>query len=554
MLEIEPIIFFLTGKFISPLTIQQILIPLAQKYTVWALLLTFLTILCLFCLNLKDIKKQFEKIRKRTWIYLLLIFLLAIFLRITLSSCDATDSKFWEYVIDGKNMLQGQPIKEIGYPKGYSFILMLIFLFVGMNWQNIILYNILISSFTAICIFLITYLISKNEYVSLLSALLFSLFPTAIFFSQFSFAEITSVFFMTLTLLIFIISIDVRKMKLFTLALLLLLFSITVRLENTMFILLFILGYAIFLRKWGLKGLILPSIIFCIFMIQLIPTYYLSSSKFGYIEGRGVIEIMFRESYPYIENPTTFSLQNIPFNLGLYLKVLTNSEYYPVLLYPFTFISLFGIKRYPKLTFPLVWILIFLMFYGTWFASSLTGVHSRQLLIHTPLAILIALGMLNLYEFIKERWLIAKVKKNEILKLFIFGLFFILIVFSFSKTDLTTKSDLLDSQRSCLLEDVTHASNMLEKNSCILVESSYGIYTNYLEETRFILPDKNIEYEIEKCNAMPTYYFKFKVSDLNAPYRELRGFYSLVLNNLMEKCELTPYTKLKTIEVYRVNC
>lgn len=539
--------------------IRETILAITANYTTLFIFLTFASILFLFFLEFKEIKKQFKKIDKKIWFFLLLILLLSLYMRTTGPSCPTPTNKMWEYVWVAERMNNGEPLIDIGHPRGYSFLLAVIFLLFEANYANIVAYNILISSFTSVMVFLITYLISKNEYISLLSALTFSFLPTSIFFSQYCSAEISSVFFLGLTSVIFLISLDVKKTRMMTLALLLLVFSITMRLENTMFIPLFLLGYIPFLKKNEFKKLIIPVSIFFIFMLQLTGPYILSPYRFGYIRAdtdpslmppgsqRGEIEWVFDEQFPWIEKPDSFSLLYLPLNLKVNAENLNDNRNYPTFLFLFIFISIFGIRRYPKVIIPVLWILIFFLFYGTYWASWITSGELYQLLLLIPLSVLVSMGVLVLYQNFQKFF--SKFRKYRFMELrfmkwqwwqWIFIIFIIFyFVFSISSTGI-----LKPKSMECLTKDIEYVSPLLEKNSCILLTSySNSLLKNPTEMIKYIIQDKKLEQDPVNCEGMKTYYLKIKsMPDIPGSLERL------------EDCDLTQIMELETILIYDLKC
>jgi hypothetical protein len=511
--------------------------------------INFTLILFLFYLNFKEIKRQFREIGKYAWIGIFLIFVFSFHVLLNTPYCDAQDGKFWAYVSVAEIMIHGykefpyliNPYTDFGMLKGYGFILGVIFLIFGESYANAILYNILALSATSVLVFMITYLICKDEYSSLISGFVFSVLPLIIYHSKYGSAEISSIFFVTLTILTLIISINLKTKESFVLSLSLLAFSMAIRLEDTMFILLFLISYLTFLQKKFLKKLILPSIIFSLLIFHLIPTLSSASFHFGYVKNRnppGGMEKIFDEHYPWIKDPASFSLSYIPLNLRAYWDVLGNGRTFPQLLYGLIFISLLGLKKYPRTFIPILWILIFFLFYGSYWASFMGATSLHLLLITSPISILSGIGFSVLYSLFKE-------KKN--IRIWVFILMFLFVLSMFFHTVLFNP----EREHLCITKDIITAGNKISKDSCILSENfMWHPYTNLLYQLKFLIKNKKIESDLDRCSNKSTYYIKVP----DGIYREYGVKKNIKWYNLRKECNFSEYLDLSTITVYKINC
>ena len=154
-----------------------------------------------------------------------LILILGFYVRVNLDSCD-NYSSLWEYVFAAKQMLLGENNISMYHPKGFSLILAFTSIFFGFTYKTIITMGLLFSVLTTFLVFLITYVISKDEYVSLLSSLILSIFHSSVRLSYYGGVEVAGTFFLTLSILFFLISLKERTKKMFTLTFIALIFSI----------------------------------------------------------------------------------------------------------------------------------------------------------------------------------------------------------------------------------------------------------------------------------------------------------------------------------------
>lgn len=254
------------------------------------ILVNFILIVFFLLLNSKLIKKGLNKIGKKTWLFLAIIFLFGLFLRIPFEpSYIMFIDEPWN-MESAKNILKtGEPslcsFTDVGtkfcgqYPKplGFSFLLSVVFLFFGISPLTGIYLSVLTGSLSIFLVFLSAYLFFKNEQIGLWSSLLIALNPIHIIWSKTAETNATSIFFILLAFMFILIYFKNKTPKTLILSLLLLAFTVNMRPENILFILLFGILF-FFEKKKPQKTRILENIrdpkkivIFSIFIIMLIP-------------------------------------------------------------------------------------------------------------------------------------------------------------------------------------------------------------------------------------------------------------------------------------------
>jgi len=487
---------------------------LTSKYITYILGIQFFLILVLFILNKKEILSQFKKISKRTWLLLSLIFLFALFLRLRHNGCDSLDRLLLEYVFASEEMLKGEPISDLWHPRGYSFILTILFLIFGMHYNVVLYYNILISGFLTVLTFLLAYILFKDESIGLFAALILSLLPTSIFYTQILSSNITSVFFVTLSILIFLISLPLDKPKLYCLSALLFTYSFQIRADNIMFLGLLFFGitYYKYKRKIHLKNLKLAMILFIVFLIPMSYFYLHGDVLFG--------------SYndPFHEQrPLTFSLAYLKTNLTYYFSRLAMPGNYPTILYIFLFIPIILVKGGGKNLFLIVWIIIFLIFYGAYWYSDTNDPDLYQLLLHPPMVILMASGLNKTKNFIEN---LLKIK-SSLLKNILLILMILLIFKTFHYYSKEFYKQ--DVPMFCESKNILKLSKVIEKNSCIVVESTINEYTSKPFEciAKFLLPKFQITTSIEECENK-AYYLSIKSEKFDRLFKNQQN----IINNI----------------------
>ena len=208
-----------------------------------SILLTFILLIGLIYINRKHILHFLQKIDKKTWLFLCLIFILALSIRLfvpPLQHIIYVDEP--TYMHAGKMLLQtdhqGTYSKSIGWP----FVLRIAFGFFGTsNW--VALYaSVLLGALTVFTFFFMVYAFTKRKDVALVSALLFSFFPSHVRWSSSAETNVASLFFISLTMFFCFLYYADKKTSLLWLSCISLAFTAQFRPENYALILLFIFG------------------------------------------------------------------------------------------------------------------------------------------------------------------------------------------------------------------------------------------------------------------------------------------------------------------------
>lgn len=209
----------------------------------------FSLLILLVILSLKEIIKVFSKISTKTWVILLVIFSISLFLRIWIA--PHTHYVYYdefEYLIQAKNLAENhlfEPLVStlIGGPFLYSFI----FLIFGFGENVIFNFNAILGALSTIVIFLLVYLITDKEKVGILTAVLLGLLPLHIKFSGSGVLEISSLFFIILCFLFLFLLIKTKKIRMALLSIFTLGVTSLIRIENILLVPLFVLTLILFL-------------------------------------------------------------------------------------------------------------------------------------------------------------------------------------------------------------------------------------------------------------------------------------------------------------------
>lgn len=169
------------------------------------------------------------------------------------------------YMEAAKNLLQtmhqGDYIKSIGWP----LIISIAFSVFGIsNWVAINT-TMILGALTPIAVYFLSISIHKNKTASLASAIIFCLFPVHIRFSTCAESNVSSLFFVVISLLFSNIYFKTSDRKALWSAILSISFTALFRPENYILLPLFCLGCMIFNHKKifdTVKGLVMPCLVF----------------------------------------------------------------------------------------------------------------------------------------------------------------------------------------------------------------------------------------------------------------------------------------------------
>ncbi len=405
--------------------------------------INFLTFLFLVIANFREIAKRFKKVKKKTWFLLLLIFLLGTTVRVFYIQHIHLISDEYGYMQIGKNLLLDKKIQvcdsyvdyekkfcpphELGgwvQPIGWPLLLSVSFLIFGLNSPNAINTNAILGSLSILLVFLITYLLFRREKVGLYSALLFSLMSLHLKWSGTAQPNVTSLFFILLTILLFLIYFENQKFKMLLLAILSLAYTIQIRPENA--ILLFLIGimFPIFDPKWKTKLRDFKFWILCLILVfLLLPNFlYLGlNNLFGTTAWKVAIQSHSEASQSFLEN---FELYG-GWRLSEFMSI-------PLVVDLFILIGLiYSFRRYRGA------FIFLLTFFLIFFAISMGYRHSTEYFLINLYFPLILFGALGLNQSIK--WILKffdKLRIGRLVSLFIV-LILLISFYPFVKNTLT---------------------------------------------------------------------------------------------------------------------
>jgi len=180
---------------------------------------------------------------------------------------------------------------------GYPYLISIFYKAFGVNSIFAPAISGFLSSFTIILIFLICYLLFKKEetglWVGLCAALIFSLIPLDVALDSTGTVRPTSLFFISLTTLFYLLALEKSSIKLWSLVAITFSYSIYIRQENSILLIPMLLGPLLFgiykrieFKNWRktlisfLKKFLIPILLFVV--TQLSVQYWILFGNVGY--------------------------------------------------------------------------------------------------------------------------------------------------------------------------------------------------------------------------------------------------------------------------------
>jgi hypothetical protein len=361
------------------------------------LAITFFLLISSFIWSFKDLKNLFKKIDRKTWIALLLIFLVGLSLRVFVA--PHTDRVLFDedmYLQIGQNIVLYGKAGMCDYgdleqcyiiwlnkqPNGYPFLMSFTFLF-GTGETAAHYVTAIISSLTILTVFFISYLLFENKKISLFSSLIFSFIPIAIRWAPTTCSDTVFLFFMGLTVFAFLSYFKSKDNKVLLFSFVSLAYAIQVRPEGVLLIGVILILFLIFAKDlfYILSNKKLLAILI-IFSILIIPhLLHLNAVK---DEGWGTEQD--KLSFEYVDN-------NFETNAGFFFE----NTRFPLI---FTIFSLIGVagmiisKKFKEEIFLGLWFIIFFTQYLLFYAGSFDyGTDVRfSLTMYIPVAIFAGFG------------------------------------------------------------------------------------------------------------------------------------------------------------------
>jgi 4-amino-4-deoxy-L-arabinose transferase-like glycosyltransferase len=396
-------------------------------YYVYLLELNFFLLIIAFIFSFKYIKKVFAEIKRKHLLLLLLISLLGICSTIFIA--PRTHRIFYDediYNSIAQNIAHNKKavMCNEGYyennelvvvaeeynkqPPGYPYLISIVFRIFGTNELFTFILNNILFGLMVPLIFLISFLLFKDTFASLMACLIYILIPVNLQWFNTAAVEPSTAFFTNLAILASLVYLRDKKPINLLFFITCLAFSLSFRTESFLVVAVVFLIYLI--KEPGVfkrKELYLFGILFLFLSTAILFHLYSVRGQSWGAQG------------------AKFSLNYLPYNLVTNLSFYFNNRHFPLIFSIFSIIGLFFYENQLKNKLALfIWFFVFwgavLLFYaGSYrFADSLSIRFS--LLTYAPLAILAGLGITSLSNLLENKF-------KSIRTILIF-----LIIFSFS--------------------------------------------------------------------------------------------------------------------------
>jgi len=411
------------------------ILPSGSLYIIFLYCLFFI-FTSLLIYNFKIIISFLKTIPKKGVFPLIFVLITALFLRIFI----VHHTMFYDesiYINVAQNMyyhhqyggtLEGSKdrpeiIAPYNRPGGHSFLINLFYLFFGESKKSAFLMNSLLGTLSVVTIFLFSYALFKSITISFFASLFVNIFPIYLVYSGSISSEISSFFFISLSLFILVLFIRFNETSLLYLLIATASSSFYIRPENTLFL--------------------IPLIVFFIFLVR--------DGKLPRKQFWNLMYFLFALVLPLLSKFAVEKLEiTDPWSLGLLWEHLSDNIRYlfndvstPLL---YTIFSLFGAyflyKTSRKIFFCfLIWFMVFFIAYSGYFAGIFSNSNYNGnryfFMCILPLCIFASFGVKHLLDKCGRRY-----------KLFIYGLLLTAFVLDSLAVTKRVYGQILDSPRS----------------------------------------------------------------------------------------------------------
>ena len=398
------------------------------------LAIAFFLLIFSFIWSFKVLKNLFKKIDRKTWIALLLIFIVGLSLRVFVA--PHTDRILFDedmYLQIGQNIVLYGKAGMCDYgdleqcyiiwlnkqPNGYPFLMSFTFLF-GTGETAAHYVTAVISSLTILTVFFISYLLFEDKKISLLSSLIFSFIPIAIRWAPTTSSDTVFLFFMGLTVFAFLSYFKSKDNKVLLFSFVSLAYAIQIRPEGALLIGVIMILFLILARDlFSILSNKRFLAILIIFSILIIPhLLHLNAVK---EQGWGTEQD--KLSFEYLDN-------NFETNAGFFFE----NTRFPVIFTIFSLIGLAGMivsKKFKEEIFLGLWFIIFFTQYLLFYAGSFYyGTDVRfSLTMYIPIAIFGGYGAFFISKSVSD--LVNRFFKNKYVHLVAAVIIVIIIILAF---------------------------------------------------------------------------------------------------------------------------
>jgi hypothetical protein len=310
----------------------------------------------------KRLVSLFRRVRKKTWFTLLVIVLVALFLRVWYMPHfhRVYIDEFWNMEA-GKNLImEGVPTvchyansiqtecMRFAGPISWHVFIGLVFLVFGVNNAVLMQANALIGAFSVPLIFFVTYVWFKREEVALFSSVLLAFLPLHIIWSTNVMNNVYAIFFVLLSLALLLSCIRTGSRGLYAAAILSFLYTIQIRSEYVLLAVPFGLLILFSKDKRFYRRLVHP-------MSLIYVALFLSFMK----------QLSWKAMDP---GNTLYTLGLLRSQLSEFLSLIDGEHFLPVVILVAAFLGALTMLQRDRKVWGVnvIWILLFLFFYNIW--------------------------------------------------------------------------------------------------------------------------------------------------------------------------------------------
>ncbi|MEM2918464.1 MAG: glycosyltransferase family 39 protein [Candidatus Altiarchaeota archaeon] len=359
---------------------------------------------------------------------------------------------------------------------GFPFVIGLLFSVFGVNLATLFILNTILGTLSVVLIFLLTYLLFKNEMIGLYASFLLSISTIHIIYSISAQSIITSLFFILSSLILYLISLQIKKNKILLLFAFLLVFTTWLRYENLILLLIFlILTFVLDKNKFNNSRFLL---IWLMILILVAPTIYLGFLFYKFIFSSSVTGV--------------FSIANLVENASL-MKDFLKGNFYPSWL---NFFFLLGVLEIKKNKHQISCLLLLTLSYTLFYLFFYSSATKHYTIITAFIIIFSALGINKAGELVGN--IILRYFRYKI-KALIHVILLLLISFSFYPYIPRIDSQLnimAENPLSYEMKAISELNEMLVSSDCyvIMKEPTFSAGSKKIKtiSTQKILSDKKI--------------------------------------------------------------
>lgn len=404
-----------------------------QDLLLASMYIIFLSLLAFLIVSFRDIKKIIGKLSLRTKVITAIITIVGFMFRIFIPAKQhiILYDEMW-YLEAAKNIVQYGDVGIYAKSMGWPFLISLVFRFTEPSNMTGIFITAIIGSISITLMFLLTYTITKNQLLGIISAILFAISPVHIRWSSTSETNIASLFFILLAVTLFFTYYRSYKTTILLAVSSTIAFAATFRPENYILFPLFIIGAVLFRKKRSL-----PSV-FIKIAIPLFIAFVLTIPN--------LIQVLdFQTGNDWISSDTSgkmvgenWSIKNLVQNTSYIPKIFSKMIILIPLFFLMGLLPMFNAKK-RELIFMTFWsILLAGVYFTSWF-QTLSGPERFYMSFYPIIFFIASIGIIGFIRYIKK--FVPKKHSVSIMIIFLVAILILIIPSAQFASDFSSDSD-----------------------------------------------------------------------------------------------------------------